>query len=68
MRFDFKYEYSKAKEKFFQSLAHNLPKRIIYFASIKLIAETTSGEWSNTVVPELTAMDAIQRYSIKYKI
>lgn len=43
-------------------LAHKLPRRLVYFAAIRLGAEVTTGRWGNTVVPELRFMDAIKRW------
>jgi len=45
-----------------------IPKRLKYFIAIDVIAYATTGKYSNTVVPELTAMDAIQRYGDDHNI
>ena len=55
-------------EKVWYWVASHLPKKLIYFATIMLAAETTTGEYSNTSVPELTVMDAIKRFSDKHNI
>ena len=43
-------------------LAYRLPRRAVYFAAVRLVAHATTGKYSNTVVPELTAMDALTRW------
>lgn len=43
-------------------VASKLPKKLVYFCTLYLIASVTTGKYSNTVVPVLTAMAAIQRY------
>ena len=49
-------------EKFYSWLAYRLPKRLVYFASIRLMSHATVGQYGNTIVPELTAMDALDRW------
>jgi len=43
-------------------LAYRLPKRIVYWASIRLICNATVGQYSNQIVPDLTAVDALRRW------
>jgi hypothetical protein len=45
-------------------LAWRLPRRLCYFASIRLVAHATMGPWDRQVVPELTAMDALDRWQL----
>ena len=47
---------------FYHWLARKLPTRLVYWCSIVTVAHATTGEYGNTVVPELSAMDAIGRY------
>uniref|UniRef100_A0A6M3XXP5 Uncharacterized protein n=1 Tax=viral metagenome TaxID=1070528 RepID=A0A6M3XXP5_9ZZZZ len=49
-------------EKFYRWLAWRLPKQLVMWASIRLIAHATQGEYSNQVVPDLSAMDALKRW------
>ena len=51
------------KEKFYIKMMKYLPKKIVYFATIRLICEATTGKYSNTIVPELGAMEAVNRYA-----
>jgi len=39
-----------------------LPKKLVYFCFMKVMAYSTTGKYSSTVVPDLTGMDAIKRY------
>ena len=50
------------------SFVRCLPKKLIYFCAMQLGAEVTTGKYSNTVVPELTLMDAIKRFSDEHKL
>jgi|LGVF01.1.fsa_nt_gb hypothetical protein len=42
-------------------IARKLPKRIVYFATIELLAKTTNGKYRNTLACELTVDEAIRR-------
>jgi hypothetical protein len=55
------------ESKFYQWLAFKLPRRLVYWCAIRLIAFATTGKYGSTVVPELTAMDALQRYELEDK-
>ena len=48
--------------KFWRWLADRLPRQLVYFAAIRLGAAATTGQYKTTVVPELTFMDAIERW------
>ena len=50
------------KEKTVISLVWILPKSIVYWCTVRLIANATTGKHSSQVVPELTAMDALKRW------
>lgn len=39
-----------------------LPKRLIKWCAIRLMAHATQGKYSSQIVPELKAMDALQRW------
>jgi len=40
---------------------HLIPKRLRYWCVIVAAADATTGEYSNTVVPELSMVDMIKR-------
>ena len=52
----------RAIERFWFWLAWCLPRSLVYFASIRLVSHATTGEYDTTIVPELSAMDAIKRW------
>lgn len=56
----------KLEEKFWKWLAWALPKRLVYWATIRLVTFSTSGKHSNTAVPELGAMTALKRYGDEF--
>lgn len=47
-----------------KKIAWILPKSLVYWVSIRLIANATQGKYSNQIVPELLAMDALERWTI----
>lgn len=50
-------------------LAYSIvPKRLAYWCAIRVIFHATTGEYSEQVVPELTAMDALKRYGDDHRI
>ena len=49
-------------EKLQQWLAFKLPKQLVYWSAIRVLAHATCGAYSATVVPELTAMEALRRW------
>lgn len=43
-------------------IAHRLPRGIVYFAAIRLVAHATTGKYGNTNPSVLSAMDAVKRW------
>lgn len=60
---DTKYEANKFKEKLQRKAAWALPRSIAMWAYIRVAAHATTGKWSNQVVPELSMMDALERWN-----
>ena len=50
------------KEKLLFKIAWLLPKSLVYFATIRLLANATTGKHGNTIVPDLSAMDALKHW------
>ena len=45
-----------------QWLAWHIPKKLCYWCAVRVMAFATQGKYSNQVVPELTAIDALSRW------
>lgn len=60
--YEFKYKATKLKEKVQRKIAWMLPRSIVMWAYIRVVLHATNGKWGNTVVPEITAMDALKRW------
>ena len=52
----------RMKEKTMLRIVRLLPKTLVYWCAIEVVAIATTGKYSNTVVPDLPAMEAIKRY------
>lgn len=63
MKYPYNYYLRTMKEKFYLWFVWKLPKELIKWATIRLIANATTGKYGNTIVPELKAMDALDRWS-----
>lgn len=51
------------RERFWRWASYRLPKKLIYFAAIRLGAYATTGKYGNMDAPAITLMDAIGRWS-----
>lgn len=52
----------KFNEKFWFWLAWAMPKKLVYMCGIRLWAHGTTGQYADTVAPELTMDEAIRRW------
>ena len=59
---NWRYEARKRVEKAQMAVAWKLPRWLVKWAAIRLMANATTGEHSSQVVPDLTAMDALKRW------
>lgn len=62
-----KYWLKSKMENFLVTVAWKLPKDLVYWATIRLVVNATEGEYSDTVVTELTMNDALTRWTEKKK-
>ncbi len=60
-----KYEYNKRRDALIRKIVWRLPKRFVMWSYIRVAAHATTGEYGNTVVPEITMMDALDRWPVK---
>lgn len=50
------------KEKLLIWIAWHLPRSLVKWCSVRLMAHATVGKYETQVVPELLAMDALKRW------
>ena len=55
-------------ERFWIWLSWKSPRRFIYWATIRLAAHATTGKFSDTIVPELTVIDALTRWECNQQL
>jgi hypothetical protein len=56
------YTAAKYRERFVLALVWRLPRWLVYWCAIRLIAHATTGRYGGQVVPDLRAMDALERW------
>lgn len=49
-------------DKLKMKIAWAMPRWLVYWCSIRLMAKATQGEWGTQEVPALLAMDALKRW------
>ena len=58
-----KYWANRRAEKALLWLVWHLPRKIAYWSYIRVGAHATTGKYGDTIVPEITMMDALQRWA-----
>jgi hypothetical protein len=48
------------------AIVWRLPRRLVMWCAIRVIAHATQGQFSTQVVPELGAMEALQRWDVPH--
>ena len=49
-------------EQIWMEMANQLPKPLVYWATIRLLGHATTGKWARQEVPALTIMTALDRW------
>lgn len=62
MRIFIRWKWTQFKEWAWIKLAWAMPRTLVKWCAIRLMANATQGEYSNQIVPDLTAMDALKRW------
>jgi len=57
-----RYDLHKVPQRVAMKVAWALPKQVAYWAAIRVMAHATTGSYSNQVVPDLTALQALDRW------
>ena len=59
----FQYLIKRQWEQMIIGLAWMLPARLVYWCALRVNAHATSGKYDDQVVPELKAMEALERWA-----
>lgn len=60
--YEFKYQATKFSEKVQRKIVWMMPRKLVMWAYIRVVSHATTGKWSNQVVPELSAIEALERW------
>ena len=53
-------------DKIYMWIAWKLPRRLVYWAQIRVTCYATQEKYSSQIVPDLTAMDASRRWGEEF--
>lgn len=59
---EIRYWFNRRAEAILRWVVWRLPRTIVYWSYIRVGAYATTGKYSNTIVPELSMMDALKRW------
>lgn len=57
-----RYQATKHRDKLLRAIVWKLPRRLVMWSAIRVMAHATTGPWSSQIVPDLTAIDALKRW------
>jgi hypothetical protein len=57
-----RYEAKRRTENLLLKIVWKLPRRLVMWCAVRVIANATTGPYANQIVSELTAMDALSRW------
>jgi hypothetical protein len=57
-----RYEANKRAERALMWLVWRLPRKVVMWSTVRVIANATTGEYQNQIVPDLTALEALKRW------
>jgi hypothetical protein len=53
---------NRLAEKILLAIVWKLPKKLVYWCAIRVMAHATTGEYGDQITPELLATDALKRW------
>lgn len=62
---ELKYQTGRRFEKLLRTIVWALPRKVVMWAFIRVVAHATTGKYSNQIVPKLTVIDALSRWDEK---
>lgn len=62
---EWRYWMAKRAERVLLWFVWRLPRTLVMWCYIRVAAHATTGQFSNTVVPNLGMMDALQRWDVR---
>ena len=68
MRIELKYRVRRNQEKIVRWVVWHLPKKVVMWAYFRVLAHATTGKYGTTVVSDITAMDAVDRFMKDFEL
>lgn len=65
---DLRYRIHRRTEKFLLWFVWKLPRTLVMWCAIRVGAHATTGIYGDTIVPQLTFMDALERWNPRHAI
>lgn len=63
MSLESRYWWRKRGERWLRAIVWRLPRSVAMWSTIRVISHATTGRYADQVVPDLTAMEALERWS-----
>ncbi len=63
MLYNIRYELNKIKEKVLMAIVWSLPKVLVKWAYVRVVAHATTGKYEKTELPGLDVVEVIQRWN-----
>lgn len=61
-RYVVRYAITRRAERALMWFVWKLPRKVVMWSYIRVATHATTGKYANTIVPELSMMDALQRW------
>jgi len=58
----FKEKLKKIHDKFWMGLAWHMPRKLVYWCVVRATGFATTGKYSDTILPEITAAEVADRF------
>lgn len=55
----------EAREGAWRWIAWRLPRRLVYWAAIRVMVHATTGRWSNQIVPDIEPAEILTRWELE---
>ena len=54
----------RRRDRIWKWIAYHLPRRLVYWAAMRMLAEATTGPYAHQEVPKLTFMMGVARWGL----
>jgi hypothetical protein len=61
---DVGYQYEKVRDRALMAVAWHLPRRLVLWCAVRVVAHATTGAYGETLVPHLSGIEALERWPV----